>query len=55
MRENTRIDDYQERAADKCRIAEQFASRGDYQQALYRLSEALADLSTAISELKHRD
>ena len=52
--DNSMIDDLQERAADKARIADDFAAKGDYQQAVYTLTDALLILSEAIGELKHR-
>jgi hypothetical protein len=52
--DNSMVNDYQERAADSARIAEDFAAKGDYQRAVYRLTDALRHLSDAISEMKHR-
>lgn len=52
--DNTELRRHQDAAVDKCRIADEFATKGDYQQATYRLTDALIDLSAAISILGQR-
>ena len=39
---------------DKATKADQFAAKGDYQQAVYRLTDALLDLTAILGELKGR-
>lgn len=43
---------YQFSADDKARIACDFAAKGDYQQAIYRLTDAIKHLNDAISEIR---
>lgn len=52
--DNSLIEDYQERAAEKAREAEDLAAKGNYREAIYRLTDALSALQTTISELKSR-
>lgn len=43
-----------ESIADKARIADEFAAKGDYQQAVYRLTDALLDVKAALRQLAQR-
>lgn len=54
MKDNTEITRLQDSILDKARIADQFAAKGDYQQAIYRLTDALIGMSAIVSELKLR-
>lgn len=52
--DNVEVNRLQEALKDKARIADEFAAKGDYQQAVYRLTDALIDVSALISLLKVR-
>ena len=54
MVDNTILNQHLESVADKARIADDFAARGDYQQAVYRLTDALLDVKAVLGELSLR-
>lgn len=52
--DNATIERHLESIKDKARIADEFAAKGDYQQAVYRLTDALLDITAIANELAGR-
>lgn len=52
--DNTIIKQHLESIVDKAGKADDFAAKGDYQQAVYRLTDALLDVKAALRQLADR-